>query len=118
MMPTPISRDRKSTRLNSSHRCNSYAATPPLFPYTTLFRSNRDAGTRTYYRDAADRLRERVNADGSRVFYTYDALGRMTRIEAPAPGGNDRQLLRGIVYDADPNQPRSEEHTSELQSPM
>src|SRR5437762_2271056 len=38
--------DRKSTRLNSSHRCISYAVfclilSPPsstLFPYTTLFR--------------------------------------------------------------------------------
>src|SRR5437879_1928170 len=33
------SSDRKSTRLNSSHRCISYAVTSPLFPYTTLFRS-------------------------------------------------------------------------------
>src|SRR5437879_5632832 len=36
--------DRKSTRLNSSHRCISYAvfcrrARPTLFPYPTLFRS-------------------------------------------------------------------------------
>src|SRR5438045_3322081 len=39
--------DRKSTRLNSSHLGISYAVfclttlppTPPLFPYTTLFRS-------------------------------------------------------------------------------
>src|SRR5437762_3255819 len=40
--------DRKSTRLNSSHRCTSYAVfclkarqplAPTLFPYTTLFRS-------------------------------------------------------------------------------
>src|SRR5437879_4536007 len=39
--------DRKSTRLNSSHRCISYAVfcllldylSFPLFPYTTLFRS-------------------------------------------------------------------------------
>src|SRR5437762_2686779 len=39
--------DRKSTRLNSSHRCISYAvfclilrpSTSTLFPYTTLFRS-------------------------------------------------------------------------------
>src|SRR5437867_3584656 len=33
--------DRKSTRLNSSHRTISYAVSPtsPLFPYTTLFRS-------------------------------------------------------------------------------
>src|SRR5437879_5027682 len=42
------STDRKSTRLNSSHRCISYAVfcltRPPLkstlFPYTTLFRSS------------------------------------------------------------------------------
>src|SRR5437879_5707501 len=43
--------DRKSTRLNSSHRCISYAVfclktlsppIPTLFPYTTLFRSDRD----------------------------------------------------------------------------
>src|SRR5437762_2071940 len=41
------SADRKSTRLNSSHRCISYAVfclllpppISPLFPYTTLFRS-------------------------------------------------------------------------------
>src|SRR5437763_802421 len=49
-------RDRKSTRLNSSHRCISYAVfcllrRPPrstLFPYTTLFRSShrRDDGGR------------------------------------------------------------------------
>src|SRR5437879_1665474 len=35
--------DRKSTRLNSSHRCISYAVfchpSSTLFPYTTLFRS-------------------------------------------------------------------------------
>src|SRR5437762_1120385 len=37
--------DRKSTRLNSSHRCISYAVfcrlhlASTLFPYTTLFRS-------------------------------------------------------------------------------
>src|SRR5437879_1527234 len=35
----PAGRDRKSTRLNSSHRCISYAAASTLFPYTTLFRS-------------------------------------------------------------------------------
>src|SRR5437879_1234697 len=42
--------DRKSTRLNSSHRCISYAVFCPLptplpFPYTTLFRSRGLAGT-------------------------------------------------------------------------
>src|SRR5437879_3875966 len=46
-VPRSRKRDRKSTRLNSSHRCISYAVfcllrPPPhltLFPYTTLFRS-------------------------------------------------------------------------------
>src|SRR5437868_4204475 len=33
-------KDRKSTRLNSSHVSISYAARPTLFPYTTLFRSS------------------------------------------------------------------------------
>src|SRR5437879_5278487 len=33
------SEDRKSTRLNSSHRCISYALISTLFPSTTLFRS-------------------------------------------------------------------------------
>src|SRR5437764_1236547 len=44
--------DRKSTRLNSSHRCISYAVfcllprptIPTLFPYTTLFRSSASRG--------------------------------------------------------------------------
>src|SRR5690348_12225530 len=52
-------RDRKSTRLNSSHPSISYAVfclirrppTPTLFPYTTLFRSRR--GGRTESRDRA-----------------------------------------------------------------
>src|SRR5437879_4210642 len=43
----PVDADRKSTRLNSSHRCISYAVfclirrpvRSTLFPYTTLFRS-------------------------------------------------------------------------------
>src|SRR5437773_1195829 len=48
MRPEAVSgSDRKSTRLNSSHITSSYAVfclippapTPPLFPYTTLFRS-------------------------------------------------------------------------------
>src|SRR5437762_3016312 len=46
-MPDNPGRDRKSTRLNSSHRCISYAVfcllrplhASTLFPYTTLFRS-------------------------------------------------------------------------------
>src|SRR5437879_2018473 len=49
------SQDRKSTRLNSSHRCISYAvfcpalspSASPLFPYTTLFRSAQPSCPRT-----------------------------------------------------------------------
>ena len=66
--------------------------------------SQRDAGTRTYYRDAAGRMRERINADGSRLFYRYDMIGRLTRIEEELPGGTP-QLIREIFYDADPFQP-------------
>src|SRR5437762_2569504 len=50
---TTLNSDRKSTRLNSSHRCISYAVfcltlrhtarTSTPFPYTTLFRSWRHA---------------------------------------------------------------------------
>lgn len=66
--------------------------------------SQRDAGTRTYYRDAAGRMRERINTDGSRLFYSYDAIGRLTRIEEE-PTGGARHLIREIFYDTDPFQP-------------
>jgi YD repeat-containing protein len=66
---------------------------------------NREAGRRIYYRDAAGRLRERVNADGSRVFHTYDVVGRPVRTEAAAPGSDDKQLVRELIYDTDPGQP-------------
>src|SRR5437762_3358063 len=52
--PPLSARDRKSTRLNSSHRCISYAVfcllhrppLSPLFPYTTLFRSHQSDPSR------------------------------------------------------------------------
>jgi len=67
--------------------------------------SQRDAGARTYYRDAAGRMRERINADGGTLFYSYDGIGRLTRIESRPPGGGARQLVREIFYDNDPFQP-------------
>jgi RHS repeat-associated protein len=66
--------------------------------------TNRDAGTRTYYRDASGRTRERVDADGSRLHYQYDAVGRLTRIEHQATGTAVRRTLREVFYDADPFQ--------------
>ncbi len=65
----------------------------------------RDAGVRTYYRDAAGRMSERINADGSTLFYVNDAVGRLVRIEAQPAGGGARQTAREIFYDADPIQP-------------
>lgn len=66
---------------------------------------NRDAGSRTYYRDAAARLRERISADGSRVFHSYDALGRPVRTEAADSGSDQHRVLRDLIYDDDPDEP-------------
>ncbi|UCC29692.1 MAG: VCBS repeat-containing protein [Phycisphaerales bacterium] len=63
-----------------------------------------DAGTRTYYRDAGGRLRERVDADSSRLVHAYDALGRLTRIEHKTSGGA-LSTVRELIYDVDPTQP-------------
>src|SRR5690242_15584429 len=126
------SRDRKSTRLNSSHMSSSYAvfclkytstrsspaptdlrlddrcsvsteARGPAmspFPYTTLFRSWHDDGQRD---DEPPVLREEVTLHG-----------HVNRPQVRA--GRDVaqgliELRAGVRY-----QPRSEEHTSELQS--
>jgi len=66
--------------------------------------THRDVGTRTYYRDAADRLVERVDPDGSALFYRYDRLGRLIQINYRPAGSTALQSVREIVYDADPDQ--------------
>src|SRR5947207_224127 len=113
-------RDRKSTRLNSSHTVISYAVfclirRPPrstLFPYTTLFRSlgrlARDVpvGRRVplgIHHDA--RAHEVVAAGGDAV---GPGLGRHRR--------RDHDLLRAQPLGHLRGRERSEEHTSELQS--
>src|SRR5438034_5100651 len=76
-----------------------------LFPYTTLFRS---------VRQLLDSLIGRVHGgDGSRC----DAVGEVAEIV----GGEDVERAAGgparlVVGDARNAEPRSEEHTSELQS--
>jgi RHS repeat-associated protein len=79
-----------------------YAIAGPAQPVRI---AHRDIGTRTYFRDAAGRIRERVDADGSSVFYAYDAIGRLTRIEHAAPGAAARTTIRELFYDSDPVQP-------------
>ncbi|WP_298795489.1 SpvB/TcaC N-terminal domain-containing protein [uncultured Pseudonocardia sp.] len=64
---------------------------------------HRDVGGRTYYHDAANRLVERVDPDGSALFYSYDALGRLTRIEHNAAAGGARTTVRELIYDEDPD---------------
>src|SRR5437879_1064405 len=113
--------DRKSTRLNSSHRCISYAvfcsllSLPPLFPYTTLFRSalRNDA---FFHRHDAHPGAVRFSGHRCRVF-------RRDRADSGSPDARGR--LRHWVqhgccdsHGASPFRVRSEEHTSELQSPM
>jgi RHS repeat-associated protein len=66
---------------------------------------SREAGTRTYYRDAAGRSRECIHADGSRLFYRFDVLGRITALESARSSSDVRTTLREILYDADPDRP-------------
>jgi len=62
---------------------------------------HRDAGTRTYYRNASSSVVERTNADGSTLFNVHDAIGRLVRINYAAAGG-PQTVMREIVYDSDP----------------
>src|SRR5690606_42158484 len=83
---------------------------PPLFPYTTLFRSHARCGSRRHA--AAGRLAHTV---GGRA-----VAGGKTRL-AERPAGAGPALLRmdamPIIATAEERRaPRSEEHTSELQS--
>src|SRR5688500_19854376 len=78
----------------------------PLFPYTTLFRSERD-----------DRQHERHAEDPSRV---TERPGERTVVrgrEPHVPGLERRGGAEGGASERPEHAPRSEEHTSELQSP-
>src|SRR5215210_916003 len=85
---TRIERDRKSTRLNSSHRCISYAV--------FCFGDHRDLPS----------FPTRRSSDLAQ--FAFDAAN-------PIPAGRRSGGGAGIGHE---NRARSEEHTSELQSPM
>src|SRR5256884_4257180 len=72
-----------------------------LFPYTTLFRS----------KDIDDILFKRFGVSGNVSSYTLGTSGPMS-----AAGGASAANAPAAPYQPDRNQPRSEEHTSELQS--
>src|SRR5437660_300780 len=113
-------RDRKSTRLNSSHVAISYAVfclirrppTATLFPYTTLFRSQMKQHGAFYHfctRYTAAHAQPRARTQRRRV---------------QLPQGRHRHLAHrlrpvGVRHDGAAHgrgDARSEEHTSELQS--
>src|SRR5688500_17606351 len=122
MTSKPVASDRKSTRLNSSHLVISYAVfcskrTRPqsmslFFPYTTLFRSPR-----------VDLEPWRVLGAPAAGDTGDGAQGRLHRAllergpgTGPAVGdGDERVAVDGDDLEA--GRLRSEEHTSELQSP-
>src|SRR3712207_8822273 len=71
-----------------------------LFPYTTLFRSGRDE-------DMEDRIRTATEAADN------ESVGG---VDAETTGGVGGDLLGSLVSAGIPDEDRSEEHTSELQS--
>src|SRR5437879_541343 len=118
-----IPRDRKSTRLNSSHRCISHAyfcwiisATDlylVILPYSTLFRSHvvaaLPASPHTDHPPWPQMLEYDMSDNERRTKLLKEPLkleaGHVLLPEGP-----------GLGIELDPA--RSEEHTSELQSPM
>jgi RHS repeat-associated protein len=66
--------------------------------------THRDAGTRTYYRDARGLLRRMIAADNGKLLYEYDPAGRVTRIQSQNPE-QASVVVREYVYDADPTSP-------------
>src|SRR5947208_161204 len=118
---SPMSLDRKSTRLNSSHQIISYAVfcltprPPPstLFPYTTLFRSGRFLRRYPLPVNVRDKISLRVAVARPR---SIRHVRRKTfRRSQPRPLADQQHDHGRIEQFADVV--RSEEHTSELQSP-
>jgi RHS repeat-associated protein len=90
---------------SASKEISRYTFAGPSKPIRIL---NGDVGARTYYRDAAGLLVERIDHDGSKLLYSYDALGRLTRIEYVAANGETRYPVREITYDSDPELPSND----------
>src|SRR5437762_1573590 len=114
--------DRKSTRLNSSHRCISYAVfclrgrqqTPTPFPYTTLFRSRKRSVPRCNRRRVSSaRSEPRARAGVSPA----SEPGSISKAPWSASSRTISTAPWCIPARSEATH-RSEEHTSELQSPM
>src|SRR5436189_4820752 len=79
--------------------------TSTLFPYTTLFRSQHQFVAEVYMAGLAHPLRDKARGL---------TVQREVLQATVAPVGHDQQRFRAAIIYRD----RSEEHTSELQSPM
>jgi RHS repeat-associated protein len=67
--------------------------------------THRDIGTRTYYRNAAGRIVECINPDGSSLNYSYDEAGRPTVITRVSSDKTQTEIVRQLFYDQDPEIP-------------
>src|SRR5690625_57121 len=114
---TPRARDRKSTRLNSSHVAISYAVHRPLPSFPTRRSSDLGAGRRS----AAGRIGHRLDVPARLPAGGAAHLrGPVLRLVEPPVRDGARLGVDGravpVHGGAHPAGPRSEEHTSELQS--
>src|SRR5690606_41943649 len=82
--------------------CYHRPRSSPLFPYTTLFRSHSERGQLVQNRRIETTFSHGPSAHLLRLF-----VGRLDRPQRPLRCGDVREQFQ---------QPRSEEHTSELQS--
>jgi RHS repeat-associated protein len=73
-------------------------------PENPLRITHRDVGSRSYYRDANGKIMLRINPDGSAVHFSYDVLGRVTRIELEKPAVLQKEIIREMIYDTDPDE--------------
>jgi RHS repeat-associated protein len=74
-------------------------------PGEPLMIKHRDAGNQVYYRDAAGRLLERLNPDGSSLFFVYDVLGRLVKTDYAQSSAAPKTTVREIIYDSYPDGP-------------
>src|SRR3546814_11576279 len=99
--------------------------TDTLFPYTTLFRSERGIPIQTVFAGIARALREMRNSAGVSSYLILSFLRHLSEEEANATltaalplREQYADLWIGIGLDSAEQGNRSEEHTSELQSLM
>src|SRR5437867_3225842 len=113
--------DRKSTRLNSSHRTISYAVfcliprppTSTLFPYTTLFRSDPERPCSVAVQ--VDGLGPSVVEIKTQIVAHPLAHRPLHSVVVSAAVGSIGVVSSNLLVEH--GEGRSEEHTSELQSP-